>query len=164
MPNWTAHRALTLCACFTALPVAIVASPLCFGAFLGGIVTTTWVNPDTDLKQRLGQFGTIIGLKAYQDVAPHRGGLRKRHWRGSIWQRMANSSHLPLMGTIPRWFILMVPPTTLYLMLGGPVLPYVGPAIFFMLGMTYSDLWHVLADILVTNFKKWRDGKCSRYG
>ena len=103
--------------------------------------------PDLDINARhFGWLGEFMGLKAYSTLVPHRYGMREKHWsRLRVWNILF-LSHVPLLGTLLRTLILLVPIGVIYILLqlSIPELPII--ITFLWLGMSYSDIWHVVAD------------------
>jgi uncharacterized metal-binding protein len=159
MPNRSTHTNLTIISAFAAFPIALIIDFPDFLAFGGGILGTLLINPDADLAQGLGGLGAAIGLEDYEREAPHRGGLRKSLWRAKGWGRCLIMSHFPIIGTLPRAILIMTPLWLFSLILGLPAQLIATRSVFFMLGMVYSDLWHIAADVLTTGFKEWRNGR-----
>ncbi len=159
MPLGPTHRKITLFATFPVAAAALFVPFDVFSAVYLGCLTTLLVNPDADISQRLGQLGVIIGLEAYEKEAPHRGGLRKSLWRKKGWTKYLLMSHVPILGTIPRALLCLIPCFILCLMAGVGIAQFAWLAWWFLVGMAYSDLWHEVADILATAFKGWRHGK-----
>jgi uncharacterized metal-binding protein len=155
VPNGDTHRRITLISTFPVVLTGLIAPASVFLSIYAGILTTLFVNPDADIAQRLGQLGVIIGLKAYEGEAPHRGGLRRGLWKKKGLAKYLLMSHLPLIGTLPRAFLCLIPCLILSLMAGFSIAQFAWLALWFTAGMVYSDLWHEVADILVTAFKSF---------
>jgi hypothetical protein len=135
------------------MPLILIVDPLFFGVFQAGILLTYWVNPDADLVQKLGVLGEIIGLEDYEGIMPHRHGLYLSQWRERPWMALLGS-HTPLTGTFVRLLPILVPLSLLMLLPGGTRLWPLFVA--FLLGASWSDLWHVIADVVVSKGKKIR--------
>jgi len=87
MPNFQTHQTLTKISGFLAVPVCIGLNSLGIGpnwlefALLeAGVVLTLRLDPDLDVRHKLGWFGNEIGLDLYRSIIPHRKGMRTKHW------------------------------------------------------------------------------------
>lgn len=139
---------------------------------MAGIMVTyiPALTPDLDVDtRRFGVYGEFIGLRAYAKIVPHRHGLKKRHWhkyRFRIWN-MFLFSHVPIVGTLPRTIILLMPLTILLLATGLIDWWYGKFVLLLWLGMSISDTAHVIADLFTSDFKEmrqsfWRGRKAYR--
>lgn len=167
MPNKAGHQYLTLICSAAALPLGlltvapepsqVVFSPAAWLALEAGILVTLIpeFTPDLDHSaRRFNSVGKFLGLKVYSEIVPHRYGLGKTHWtRLRIWQ-LFFFSHLPGIGTLPRTLILLMP--LAIVMLAFTYIPItLLPYIFYLwLGMSLSDTFHVVADLITTDFKQ----------
>jgi uncharacterized metal-binding protein len=159
VPNKKTHQKLTLLASITAMPIIFFLPPEQSLPLIGGILITWFpeMGPDLDINSRhFGAIGGFIGLKAYAEVVPHRYGFRKRHWlRLRIWNVFL-LSHIPFIGTIPRTLILLLPISLFFILFNLWLPEILRTAIFIWLGMSYSDVWHVLADLIASDLKEMR--------
>lgn len=164
MPDsFKTHQAITIIAAATAvIPATAIYNYFGFvpaALFEVGILVTLVVEytPDLDVAHRhFGWLGNFIGLRAYAEFVPHRFGLRKRHWsRLRVWN-LFMFSHLPCIGTISRTVLLFLPFTLLFLLFGWDIEWLVASFVPVWMGMSYSDLWHVGADILSSDIKETR--------
>lgn len=178
MPDsFKTHQAITLIAAGTAVvPTYAIYTHFGFvpaALFEFGILVTliTEYTPDLDVsRRRFGWLGNFIGLRAYAEFVPHRFGLRKRHWsRLRVWN-LFMFSHLPVFGTMPRCILLFLPLTLLFLLFSWDLESLLYGFIPVWMGMSYSDTWHVGADILSSDIKEtkrsfWRKrGSHGKYG
>lgn len=138
--------------------------------FEAGILATLIAEytPDLDVKhRRFNWLGNFIGLRAYAELVPHRLGLRKKHWsRLRVWN-LFMFSHLPFIGTLPRSILLCLPVCLLFMLFGLSLEWLINYFVFLWLGMSYSDCWHVGADILTSDIKEtkrsfWRKRSYAR--
>ena len=150
MPNRKTHQAITLIASLPAIPVAI--SLLDFTqacSFMAGVYITLIpeFTPDLDINARhFGWLGEFMGLKAYSTLVPHRYGMREKHWsRLRIWN-IFFLSHVPFLGTSLRTILLLIPLSIVLLLYQWWSPSLLTMLIFLWLGMSYSDIWHVVAD------------------
>jgi len=131
--------------------------PIPWTAYVGIGITAVFVEmtPDLDIsKRQFGVIGELMGLKAYAKLVPHRAGLRKRHWtRLKIWHVLL-FSHIPWLGTLIRTTLLLLPLGLLLLLFGWylPQLPQM--AIGLWIGMGWSDLWHTVVDVIMSDLKE----------
>lgn len=162
MPSGPTHRRLTVLCSVVTLPAILLLPDWRFLALEAGVAVTLMpeFTPDLDTlirgdsKSKLkDSVRRLLGLTAYSQLIPHRYGLGKRHWtRFRIWH-IFMFSHIPGLGTLPRTAILLLPLALVLLAFSLnplPILPYI---LFLWLGMSWSDTWHVVADILTTDFK-----------
>lgn len=157
MPNRSTHQAITTACAFVSLPLAAYLPLDSFLAFELGVLVTLIpeFTPDLDISHRKFKgLGEFIGLKSYAKIVPHRYGVGKKHWtRLRIWN-IFFFSHIPLVGTLLRTVLLCLPLLLLGMLLWAYLsstiaswLPYL--AVYFLYlwwGMSWSDLWHVVAD------------------
>ena len=126
----------------------------------------------------------FIGLRSYARSIPHRYGTKKQHWqelqqptglrkrRPSVfdtkhWSRLRLwhiffFSHVPFLGTLLRTMLLCLPLAVLAMLLWSylgstirewlPLLP--AYFLYLWLGMSWSDCWHVAADLIASDFKE----------
>jgi uncharacterized metal-binding protein len=167
MPNKKTHQKLTLIAIFITLPVIFLLRPMDSVSVIAGTIITylPQFGPDLDINtRRFGVIGEFFGLKAYAKIVPHRYGFRKRHWtRLRIWNIMI-LSHIPFLGTFLRALILLLPLSLTFILFDLWLPQVLRVALFVWLGMSYSDIWHVVADLIVSDFKEtkkdyWRRRK-----
>ncbi|OGC94042.1 MAG: hypothetical protein A2W25_11715 [candidate division Zixibacteria bacterium RBG_16_53_22] len=156
MPNGPTHRRITAFAQFLSCFSVILLDFPVFLAVQTGITLTYYVNPDADIAQRLGAVGDFLGLEDYEEALPHRYGMYRRQWRDNWWKTLLGS-HTPITGTLVRAAILLLPAMAIALILGAPWREtcIVGGSIYG--GMAYSDVWHIVADKLVSDVKRaWK--------
>lgn len=162
MPNGPAHYNLTRIALLGTIPVFYLGGITEGLYFSGGILATLYLDPDLDIRHRLGGVGNAIGLDAYQKLIPHRAGLYEKNWRNfgkRDWWKLFFFSHIPFLGTLPRTLIVVVPALAVFLMFSIlQHFPWYG-LMWVYLGMGYSDTWHVVADIIVSDYKRGRKWK-----
>lgn len=173
--NRRGHTTLTLSLATLSVPPAIILGshipetiPLS-AAFIGGVlftipvrvkvfgqVTAVYLNPDMDIRANQTYFAKMTGLAAYERFIRHRSGMYARHWRG-VWKqpwKVFFFSHAPFFGTIPRWLLFPVLPLLLGCWMSGtwdflnwPILGMI------LVGMSWSDLWHVISDRISSEVK-----------
>lgn len=153
MPNGTTHRALTLGLQLITLPVTLYLHPVDVIALQTGITATYYINPDLDITTNKLGLVKYLGFESYRKLVPHRFGLAKRHWNTSI-KNVLFFSHLPFIGTIIRTVLLLLPIIILLLFCSSVQLLDIRFIVFLYLGMSLSDLLHILADILYSGFKR----------
>lgn len=142
MPSGKTHRQAT-----ALLVGATVAASLTNPSLLymtGGVAATLYLNPDLDLHHRLGKLGDLIGASYYRDLVPHRAGLRKKDWKYRL-QNIFLFSHLPVLGTIPRFLIALLPLAATLLIFNLNL--QIEPLLLIFLGMALSDTLHIIMDI-----------------
>lgn len=159
MPSRKVHQQITTTLTFLSVPLLFLGPDGV--SFMAG-VAVTWIpalTPDLDINTRhFGAYGEFIGLKAYAQLIPHRFGLRKKHWqkyRFRIWHMFA-FSHIPFLGTLPRTALLLLPITILLLATGLIGWWYGKFVLLLWLGMSISDMAHVIADIITSDYKEMR--------
>lgn len=175
MPNYYTHKHITLAIGVIAIPVMFYTPSMVDGLFFhAGIYSTLIFNPDLDIHQRLGPLGKLLGLEAYKILIPHRFGLKREHWEpvksegNRKWYKLSERitpiwrvflfSHIPFLGTLPRC-ILLVAPFVVTLLLVDSIEALKGSWLLWLwLGMSYSDIFHTLADIITSDFKKMAKG------
>lgn len=175
MPNYAAHRQITIFVGMIASPIIFYTPEIADGVlFHIGLYSTLWFSPDLDIHQRLGWAGKLLGLEAYRSLIPHRYGLRREHWEvqksegNRKWYQLKDShipiwkvflfSHIPLVGTLPRT-ILLFAPLIIVLLLTSSIEEFkVRWFLWALMGMTYSDIFHILADIITSDFKRMTKG------
>lgn len=163
MPSRKTHQHLTKIALLTSLPALLALDFRLYVYFITGMAITLIpaLTPDLDINARkFGVIGEWLGLKTYADLIPHRFGLRRKHWRKyrfRIWHTFA-FSHIPFLGTLPRTIILMFPVGIIVLALSWFDVELVWMFLFVWLGMSYSDTWHTVADVIVSDYKEMRRG------
>ena len=157
MPNGPTHRKLTKIALLGTIPAIFVGGSTEVIWFATGIATTLYFDPDLDLRHRLGYVGNAMGLDLYQRIVPRRAGITSRSWRDFSkrdWWKLFLFSHIPFLGTIPRTIIVILPFLMLFLVLSMvDTFPWYG-VLWLWLGMSYSDVWHVAADLVTSDFKR----------
>lgn len=164
MPNGPTHRKLTKIAAGVGIGTGIylgISTDMWFlreiSWFSLGVLTTLYFDPDLDLRHRLGYFGNAIGLELYQKMIPHRAGITSRSWREfskKDWWKLFFFSHLPLLGTLPRLLIIVALTAPIYLLFSAiDRYPFYG-ILWLYLGMSYSDVWHSCADLVVSGWKQ----------
>lgn len=160
MPNKLAHQRITAVILGTAV-LPLCAIPLStideYAAFMIGIGLTLRpeLGPDMDVsRRRYGFLGELVGLNAYARLMPHRAGLHKKDWKRLRPEKIFFMSHLPLIGTAFRAIMLIVPISIICMIFGLNFTRVAYYAIFLWLGMSLSDLGHVIADLLVSDFKE----------
>lgn len=155
MPNVKAHRKITVLAQISTFPSIILVDSVqklaFFGAFQAGIGLTYLVNPDNDLVQRLGEVGNILGYGDYEREMPHRFGGYGSQWRRN-WKVALLGSHAPISGTLIRLLPILVPLSLLLILLGGTKFLFL--LVPFLLGTCWSDLWHIVIDVMWSKTKK----------
>lgn len=122
-----------------------------------GVLTTLYFDPDLDLRHRLGYVGNAIGLELYQKIVPHRAGITSKSWREfskKDWWRLFLFSHLPFLGTLPRLLILVTLTAPIYLAFSMIERYPIYGILWLYLGMSYSDVWHSLADLFTSGWKQ----------
>jgi len=166
MPNRPTHTKITIALTASSLIPAIMIGADAAIPFLGGIASTLsvklgkyWValNPDLDIVQNNSDLAKMLGFSSYQQSISHRSGLTKSSWRyvaknplNLIWM-----SHLPVIGTLPRFLIVLILLGIVALMLGVELKAVW--ILWWFLGMAWSDLWHIIADISWSWIKsKWK--------
>ncbi len=119
-----------------------------FVAFHIGIFITYFINPDTDIHQRAGRIGNILGLEDYEREIPHRYGMRRKNWKKPLKAMLG--SHIPGTGTLVRIAPILFLGFVVHMMVGMSTFYHLLPSMtaFFLLGATWSDCWHVLLDYL----------------
>lgn len=154
MPNGKTHREITIVGGI----VATSATLLLGGdieAVLGvglGFMATLALNPDLDLHHKLGFLGDLIGATMYKKLVPHRAGLRINHWRFHRW-RLLFFSHVPFIGTLPRFVMALILPLIFALMVAPQSIAQFGQLLLWIyLGMSFSDALHVVADVVVSGY------------
>lgn len=153
MPDGRVHTKLTLGLQLVTVPSVFILSPTDFIGLQLGIVATYFVNPDLDITtNRLG-IAKYFGFETYRKLVPHRFGLAKRHWNTSI-SNVLLFSHFPLIGTVVRTILVLLPLTVLLLLFNAIYILDIGFIFYLYLGMALSDLFHILADILVSSLKR----------
>jgi len=158
MPNRYAHTRITIISGALISPL-VLWLPVETLAIEAGVILTLWVNPDTDLKQRLGPFGAAIGFDDYAKEAPHRGGMTKTLWRMKGLGRFLLMSHLPIVGTLTRVVLLASPWVIVCAMFSLSLVGYAHLVGLMALGMCWSDLWHIVADKVWSDTKEWASGR-----
>ena len=153
MPNGTTHRTLTLGLQLVTLTATPYLHPIDALALQVGISATYYINPDLDITtNRLGLV-KYLGFESYRKLVPHRFGLSKKHWNGSI-KSVLLFSHIPFIGTILRTILLLMPVVILLLFCSSIHILDIKFILFLYLGMSLSDTIHIIADILYSGFKR----------
>lgn len=158
MPNGPTHRKLTrLSWTLGVIPAWYLSGNTEALWFSVGVFTTMYFDPDLDLRHRLGYVGNAMGLDLYQRIVPHRAGITSRSWRDfskKDWWKLFLFSHIPFLGTMPRTIIVILPFLMIFLVLSMvDSFPWYG-VLWLWLGMSYSDIWHVVADLVTSDFKR----------
>lgn len=170
MPGRKAHRVLTSLAAGASTPIFFVAPiEVSLPFFLGVVVTMplrfkvgpgeyihVYFNPDMDTAGENDPILEMFGLNSYQEGVVHRRGLRLKDWKGlpkKPWS-IFWFSHLPLIGTLPRFLLLTMPIAVVFLMTG--LFEHLTAIMIFsfLFGMSTSDAVHVLADITWSAIRK----------
>ncbi len=154
-----------------ALPAGLVMEPATFASFEAGIGVTLlpYFTPDLDIGWRkFNVLGEFIGLAAYARMVPHRYGARRKHWsRFRIWD-IIFMSHVPLLGTLLRTLLILQFVVPVGLLLDMSWLQIGLQALWFWLGMSLSDLGHLIADrpwkrrVAASRSKYWRSASAVR--
>lgn len=161
VPNKLVHRNLSLTATAIATTTFIVLPPDMATAFVIGSALTVLpeLTPDLDISTRkFSPLQQFLGLESYAKLVPHRYGVGQKHWsRLRIWH-IFFFSHMPLIGTLLRTLLCTLP-LLLLAMLFGITNPGFWQSVGWYwlslwLGMSWSDCWHVGADLLVSDFKE----------
>lgn len=163
MPNKLTHRKLSITATLLSAPLFIILPTDQAVAFTLGSALTVIpeLTPDLDISTReFNSLGEFIGLKSYAKIVPHRYGVGKKHWsRLRIWHIFL-FSHIPLAGTLLRTFLVTLPLLLLAMLFGITNEGFWKSAgwyfLFLWLGMSWSDCWHVLSDLIVSDFKEMK--------
>ena len=159
MPNKKTHQKLTIIATITSFPLLFLLHPLYALSVTAGVAVTWFpeMSPDLDInRRRFGPIGEFFGLRTYARLIPHRYGFQKRHWsRLRIWNIFL-LSHIPFLGTLPRTILLLLPMSVILVLFDLWLGEFVVLAFFLWLGMSYSDIWHSIADLAVSDFKAAR--------
>jgi len=177
MPGRIGHAAITLGLAPLVAGVCLLAGlPAQYAALAGGGVLATlplrfklslsklsrgryvhiYFNPDMDIAGGESKISEALGIEMYRQQIVHRSGLRARDWYYALRQpwRLLFFSHLPFIGTLPR-FALLVLFLTLPVLLFSLEKYVTFPALFFLwLGMSLSDSGHTLADLIFSWLKK----------
>jgi len=158
MPNVRVHRQITRWIATGALIAAPVVSWSDMLAIEAGILVTLLpeLTPDLDINhRRFGVLGEFLGLRTYAKLVPHRFGLRQKHWsRLKIWH-IFMFSHIPLLGTLPRFLMLCLPVGMVMLVFSYHPSWLLRFLILMWFGMSLSDTGHVIADVLTRDFKEF---------
>ncbi len=160
MPNGKTHRLFTIVAGLAAAGPAIYylsGNSLYFGL---GVSVTMWINPDLDIHNHLGWVGELIGFDVYRDIVPHRAGLRGQAFREI--RKLIFASHMPLAGTAGRFAIATLPIMCVLALVSSLEHVSLMAIVLVYLGMAWSDLWHIVADVLTSGLKADRRAKCYR--
>lgn len=153
MPSGIVHRQLTLGLQLLTLPLTPYLHFQEFIALQLGITATYYINPDLDITtNRLGLV-KYLGFESYRKLVPHRFGLSKKHWNGSI-KNVLLFSHIPFIGTILRTILLLIPVIILLLFCSSIQLLDIKFLLFLYLGMALSDTGHIVADIVYSGFRR----------
>lgn len=157
MPNKRTHDTITKAVWLFALPVVAMASGAIEAtAFEIGVLLTLKISPDLDIHNSLGWLGKLIGFDVYKRLAPHRGGLSRSHWaHGFLWQAFL-FSHIPVLGTSIRWAMVMLPILSILLTFSAIEIFPVKLSLFVLAGMSFSDAFHLLADIFMGDMRRGR--------
>lgn len=159
MPSQPVHRRLTIASGLVALLAnALVWRDMPWQVYVGIAVTLRpELTPDLDVtKRRFGWLGNFLGLSAYAELVGHRRGLHHRHWEEAVskpWLVLM-FSHIPGLGTAPRTFMIFIPICLFWLLTGWWTDELIKLAWGMWLGMSWSDSWHVAADIIVSDLKE----------
>lgn len=160
MPNRIGHQRITTILLATSA-LSLLVLPLDWydeqAAFLIGVALTLapQLTPDLDVNGRkFGWVGELIGMNSYAKAIPHRFGMHKKHWRKP--ESILLMSHVPLFGTLFRVIMLGTPAVILALLTGIDISGMMYYVIFVWLGMSLSDLFHVIADKLTGDLKEIR--------
>ncbi len=160
MPNGKTHRLFTAVAGLASAGPAIYylsGNSLYFGL---GVAATIWVNPDLDIHNHLGWVGELIGFDVYRDIVPHRAGLRGQAFREA--RKLILASHIPLVGTAGRFAIAILPVMCVLALVSSLERVSLIAIGLVYLGMAWSDLWHIVADVLTSGLKADRKAKSYR--
>lgn len=173
MPNAKTHALISgLSGPFT-IPACMYAGfppEIAISCFCGAMATMVpELTPDLDVAhRRFGSLGEVLGFKAYAELVPHRAGMRKKHWsRLKVWN-VFFLSHVPILGTLPRAMMVILPLSILFLIFDWN-LSLLGEILLGLwIGMSWSDLWHLIADVLSGDLKEisrsfWRHRKRGFY-
>jgi uncharacterized metal-binding protein len=161
LPNRATHQVLSIISGAVALPTIFFLDATQFLSLMSGIAVTAALpefTPDLDINARhFGWLGDWAGLKAYSQITPHRYGFKKRHWtRLRIWN-IFFLSHVPFLGTSLRTLLLLLPFSVLLILLQWMPTNLPTIILFMWLGMSWSDLWHVIADNPFKNHETSKD-------
>lgn len=166
--NKKGHRQLTLLVAATAVPAILVFPESTTNVLLFelGVVATLhpYLNPDLDYHNRKWtQAGELLGFEMYSSLIPHRSGMNKKDFKGLNVRNIIYTlsySHWPLIGTLPRTIMAFIP-ILLIVLIARDLVPIVSTAfVWIWLGMSWSDLWHVVSDKLYSYTKERK----KRYG
>jgi uncharacterized metal-binding protein len=157
MPSGPTHRAATAVLIVAAAPTIFILPPLDWLALEAGIASTLLASPDMDIHNRLGFIGDLLGFEAYRKLVPHRGGLHDRHWSRLSWRKIFALSHIPIIGTLPRVILLLLPLGIILSLFSA--LELINPWLFIHLwaGASLSDALHTLMDLFPYRRFKYRE-------
>lgn len=157
MPNKRTHDTITKVIGLVALPIVGIASgAIEVVAFEIGVLITLKVSPDLDIHNSLGWLGELMGFSIYKKLAPHRGGLSRSHWaHGFLWQAFM-FSHIPILGTSIRWVMVMLPILSILMTFSAMEMFPVRLGLFVLAGMSFSDTFHLLADMFMGDMGRGR--------
>ncbi len=157
MPNKRTHDTITKAVGLIALPIiAMTSGTIEATAFAVGVLITLRVGPDLDIHNSLGWLGKLIGFDVYKRLAPHRGGLSRSHWaHGFLWQAFL-FSHIPVLGTSIRWAMVMLPILSILMIFSAIEMFPMRLGLFVLAGMSFSDIFHLLADIFMGDMGRGR--------
>lgn len=160
MPNGKAHRQITIIAGLASAGPAIYLLGDNSIFFVVGVGATMWINPDLDIHNHLGWVGELVGFDVYRDIVPHRAGLRGQAFREV--RKLIFASHMPLAGTAGRFAIATLPIMCVLALVSSLEHVSLMTVALVYLGMAWSDLWHIVADVLTSGLKADRKAKCYR--
>lgn len=159
MPSRKTHQTLTQIAAMSVSPLVFYLEWQDILFLEAGILATLIpeMTPDLDVAhRRFGWLGEFVGLRGYAKVIPHRWGMRKRHWsRLKVWNLFL-FSHLPFIGTFPRTLVVLLPALLVMMIFSWVPAGLLEMMLWLWVGMSYSDCWHVVADLIVSDWKEMR--------
>lgn len=137
--------------------MSLLGVPLLDGTIIQAGICITLIphfTPDLDHSSReFGIAGKFFGMEAYRDLVPHRFGTSKRHWTRLRWWDVLLLSHVPGVGTLLRTLLLLMPLLIIFLLFSIDFTWMLFLFLRLWLGMTFSDIIHVAADIITSDFK-----------